>query len=42
MSTVVTVDTGHKRTLADLWSMLGISKPPVDLQWIENIAAPGK
>ncbi len=42
MSTVVTVDTGHKRTLADLWPMLGIAKPPVDLDWIEKFAAAGK
>ncbi len=42
MSTIVTVDTGHKRTLADLWTLLGIAKPPVDLNWIENLAATGK
>ncbi len=41
MSTVVTIDTGHKRGISDLWQMLGISKPPVDLGWMEKLAAAG-
>lgn len=42
MSTVVTVDTGHQRTLADFWAMLGVGRPPVDLKWIETLAATGR
>lgn len=42
MSTVVTVDTGHRRSLADLWTMLGMTKPPIDLKWIETLATSGK
>ena len=38
---VVTIDTGHKRGISDLWQMLGISKPPVDLGWMEKLAAAG-
>lgn len=27
MSTVVTIDTGHKRTLNDLWTLVGLGRP---------------
>ncbi len=40
MSTVVTIDTGHKRGISDLWQMLGVSRPPVDLGWLEKLASP--
>lgn len=42
MSTVVTVDTGHRRTMRDLWAFFGIATPPVDLGFIETFAQPAK
>lgn len=31
MSAVVTVDTQHRRTMADLWRLVGFATPPVDI-----------
>jgi membrane fusion protein (multidrug efflux system) len=40
MSTVITVDTGHRRTMRDLWALFGITRPPVDLGFVDGIAHP--
>ena len=42
MSTVVTVDTGHRRTMRDLWALIGIAEPPVDLGFMETAAQPAR
>ncbi len=41
MSTFVTIDTEQTRGINDLWSLLGVAKPPVDLGWMERLAATG-
>lgn len=42
MSAVVTVDTQHRRTMADLWRLAGFSTPPVDFVLPGAVADPRK